>query len=133
MHIEELDYLRVACYLNRHDMKEYGISRDDLINRTSLAHMFFQTAGRLAKQSTDYAWPGCAMSLEMKFKEEVIIVIFSERIDDYIYNLKQTAAALPAEQAISIDALIDKLKELKEEDARVLIKNFERNIREVNY
>ena len=34
-----------------------------------------------------------------------VALIFSERIDDYLYNLRQSMAALPKEQAAQLDKM----------------------------
>ncbi len=131
MHIEELDRFKMACHLSRHDLKEYGISLTDLMDRTPMARMFFSTAIRLCKAGTDYEWPGCGQTLEMKFYEDETVVIFSERVEDYIYNLRQSLLTLDGEQAESLEEFINLLNISPEEEQRNMIRSFEKNINEV--
>jgi negative regulator of genetic competence, sporulation and motility len=131
MHIEEVEQYKVACHVSRKDLKSNGITVEDIVNRTPLGHMFFKKAGELAKESTAYEWPGCAMSLQMEFYPEDIVLYFSERIDDYVYSLRQTAMALPEDQQESMNRLIEMITMSEEDVAREFIRNFERNVREV--
>ncbi len=131
MHIEEIDRYKMACRLSRHDMKEYGISHTDLMDRTPMARMFFSTAIRLCKAGTDYEWPGCGLTMEIKFYDDETVVIFSERVDDYIYNLRQTLLTLDGEQAESLEEFINLLNIASEEEQRNMIRSFEKNISEV--
>ncbi len=131
MHIEEMEQYKVACHISRLDLRLYGITVDDIVNRTPLAHLFFTKASELAKNSTDYQWPGCAMSMQMEFYSDDIVLIFSERIDDYLYNLKQAALTLPEEQAGSLQRMISVIGMSDEEEARELVRKFEKNVREV--
>lgn len=130
MHIEEIDQYKVACHVFQRDLKPNGIMVEDIVNRTPLAHIFFQKVGRLARESTEYKWPGCASSMTMEFYPDEIVLTFSERIEDYLYNLQQTGYALSGQQADFFQQLIDKIRESSEEEARTIIKNFEQNVRD---
>ncbi len=131
MHIVEEDKYKVACHVDRRDLKANGITADDLINRTPLGRMFIKNAARLSRESTGYEWPGCALSMQMDFYSDGIVLVFSERIDDYIYNLRQSAAALPKEQAAKMDKMIVMISMAEEEEAREIIRSFEQNVKEI--
>lgn len=131
MHIEEIDLYKVACHVSKKDMKLEGITVDDLVNRSPLAHMFFKKAVDLSKGSTEYAWPGCALSMTMDFYPKDIVITFSERIDDYLYNLRQSALALPEGSAEQLNMMITAIEQSDEEEARALIRRFEQNVREI--
>ena len=130
MHIVEEDLYKVSCHVDRQDLKAHGITADDIINRTPLGHMFINKAAQLAKDSTDYEWPGCALSMQIDMYANDFVLVFSERIDDYIYNLRQSMLALPKEQADMLDKLIVMISMAEEEEARTIIRNFETNVRE---
>ena len=129
MHIEETDQYKVVCYVDRKDMREHGIQLEDLVNRTPLGKMFIAKASQLCKESTDYEWPGCAYSMQIDVYPDSIGLIFSERIDDYLYNLRQSMAALPKEQAQQLDKMIVMISMAEEEEAREMIRKFEHNVR----
>lgn len=132
MHIEEEDRFRVACHLDRRDLRLHGITMDDLINRTPLGYMFIHKTGQLAKESTGYVWPGCGMTMQMDIFETGVVLYFSERIEDYLYNLQQTAYALDAEQADGIRQMISLIRRQPDENkAREIIRSFEDNVRSV--
>jgi hypothetical protein len=129
MHIVEEDVYKVACHIDRQDLKANGITAEDILNRTPLGHIFIQKAARLAKESTDYEWPGCAMSMQIDMYSNDFVLVFSERIDDYLYNLRQSMLALPKEQADMLDKMIVMISMADEDEARSLIRNFEENVR----
>ena len=131
MHIEETDRYKVACHVSRVDLKLHGITIEDLVNRTPLGQMFIKKAVELSKGCTEYEWPHCAYSMQMEFYPTEIVLIFSERVDDYIYNLRQTAMALDGKQAAQLQHLIDVISVSEEEEARAMIRNFEESVRQV--
>ncbi len=130
MHIVEEDQYKVSCRVDRMDLKSHGITVNDLINRTPLGHIFIKKAVELSKESTDYEWPGCALSMQMDFYQDGVVLVFSERIDDYIYNLNQSVLALPKEQADNLNKMIAIISTVEEEKAREIIREFECNIEE---
>lgn len=129
MHIVEEELYKVSCHVDRRDLRSYGITTEDLMNRTPLGNMFMKKAAELSKESTDYDWPGCAFSMQMELYPEDFVLIFSERIDDYLYNLRQTANVLPMEQKTSFDELIYMIENATEAEARELIRRFEQNVK----
>lgn len=130
MHIVEENQYKVSCRVDRLDLKSHGITVNDLINRTPLGRIFIKKAAELSKESTDYEWPGCALSMQMDFYSDGVVLIFSERIDDYIYNLNQSVLALPKEQADNLNKMITIISTVEEEKAREIIREFECNIEE---
>ncbi|MCM1181017.1 MAG: adaptor protein MecA [Clostridium sp.] len=130
MHIVEEDTYKVSCHIDRRDLRAYGITADDIINRTPLGGLFIKKAAELAKESTDYEWPGCAFSMQIDMYADDFVLVFSERIDDYLYNLRQSMLALPKEQAGLLDKMIVMVSMAEEEEARRIIRNFETNVRE---
>ena len=125
MHIVEEDQYKVSCRVDRLDLKSHGITVNDLINR-----IFIKKAAGLSKGSTDYEWPGCALSMQMDFYQDGVVLVFSERIDDYVYNLEQSVLALPGEQADRLSKMIAMISISGEEKAREIIREFENNIEE---
>ena len=131
MHIVEEDLYKVSCRIDRLDLRQHGISLDDLMNRSPLGLMFLKKACELAKESTGYKWPDCAYSMQMDIYNNDVVVIFSERIDDYLYNLRTSVAALPKEQADSLMKMIAFISMAEEDEARDMIRRFEENVRKV--
>lgn len=132
MHIVEEEKYKVACHIDYRDLKQHGITAEDLVNRTPLGQMLIRKAGELAKASTEYEWPGCGFSMQMDFYPDDIVLTFSERIEDFVYNLRQTQAALPKEQMQFFDRLILSITMAdSEEEARNIIRKFEENVKSV--
>ena len=130
MHIVEDARYRVSCHVSRKDLHIHGITVDDIVNRTPLARIFFSKAGELAKNSTDYEWPHSAYSMKLDFYPDDIVITFSERVDDYIYNLKQTALTMDKGEAESLEKMIFTLESLDESSKRAMISNFEHSVRD---
>ncbi|MBR1866015.1 MAG: hypothetical protein IJ801_05865 [Lachnospiraceae bacterium] len=131
MHIVEEDRYKVACHVDRGDLRLHGITMDDLINRTPLGRMFIQRAAELSKDSTEYEWPGCGFSMQMDFYSDDIVLVFSERIEDFVYNLQQTAHTLSAGQAEQLNGLLLRIAMAEEDEARQIIRSFENHVRTV--
>ena len=129
MHIVEEDLYKVSCRVDRQDMRQHGITLDDLMNRTPLGKMFLKKASELAKESTDYEWPGCAYSMQMDIYNSEVVVVFSERIDDYLYNLRTSVAALSGKQAEQMEKLIAFISMAEENEARDMIRRFEESVK----
>ena len=130
MHIVEEDLYKVSCRIDRLDLRQHGITLDDLMNRSPLGLMFLKKASELAKESTGYEWPGCAFSMQMDIYNNEVVVIFSERIDDYLYNLRTSVAALDKEQADNMMKMIAFISMADEDEARDMIRRFETNVKE---
>lgn len=132
MHIEERKLYQISCFIDRRDMRQYGVSPEDFVNRTPLAQMLIKKARELSKESTDYQWPDCAFSMEIKLYNDMIELVFSERIEDFMYNLEQTVAALPKEQADELRRVITMIQLAEDEElARKIIKNFETSVKDI--
>ena len=130
MHIVEEDLYKVSCRIDKIDLRQHGITLDDLMNRSPLGQMFLKKAAELAKESTGYDWPGCAFSMQMDIYNNEVVVIFSERIDDYLYNLRTAVAALDKEQADNMMKMIAFISMAEEDEARDMIRRFETNVKE---
>ncbi len=130
MHIVEEEQYKVACHIDRLDLRHRGITPEDLMNRTPLGNMFIRDTAKLATESTDYQWPGCGMTMQIDIFETEIVLYFSERIEDYVYNLKQSANALDEQQADDVLQLVWLIESQPTEDeARNIIRSFEENIK----
>ena len=129
MHIVEEDLYKVSCRIDRVDMRQHGITLDDLMNRSPLGKLFLKKACELSKESTDYEWPGCAFSMQMDIYNNEVLVVFSERIDDYLYNLRTSLSALPKEQADQLEKMIAFISMSDEKEAREMIRRFENNVK----
>lgn len=131
MHIVEENRYKVACHVDQRDLKQHGIMVDDLLNRTPLGRIFIKKASELSKESTDYEWPGCGLSMQIDFYSDDIVFVFSERIEDFVYNLRQAALALPKEQAELFDRMLLMITMSEEEEAREIIRKFEQNVKDI--
>lgn len=131
MEIEKVKDLKVACHVTRQDLKQNGITVDDLVNRTPLGMMFIRNSAKIAKEQVDFDWPGCAFSTQIEFYPDDIVIFYSERIDDYLVGVRQMAMALPKEEAENMNRIVEMITMSEEEVARDFIREFEENVRNV--
>ena len=110
-------------------MFSYGATLDDILSRKPGTFEFMKIIKQQAIRATGYNWPGCAFSSEIEAMEDGSIAItFSETIDDFIYNLRQTMI-IDDNASEAINGLIMLIESSDEESARGIIRSFEENVR----
>ena len=125
----EVEKYKVTCILEESELFAYGATIDDIISRKPGTWEFFRLIKQKAIQATDYDWPGCAYSSQIQVRENGDLAItFSETIDDFVYNLKQTMLIDDSSKEV-IDGLVYILENSDEKTARSIIKKFEENVR----
>ena len=128
MIIEQVAEYKVACHLYNLDMELYGISMEDLAERTPQGSKVIRKISGIVKKDSRFSWPGCAFSMEMQFFPDRVSLVFSERIDDFLYNLKQTAVIMETSQARNLYEFIEEIEQLPEKEARKQIQHFEEKV-----
>ena len=132
MNYYEIERYKVAVSVSGSELSEAGISIDDILERTIRGWEYLRELKACAIQSTDYEWPGCAYSTEMKvMPENGIVIIFSETVEDFVNGLKNSQK-IADHGSILLRELIKRIETTDEEGARVIIRDFEKSIREVN-
>lgn len=127
MKFQKIQPYKAACIVSDEDMKKYDITADDIFERTEKGYQFIRSVRSLTIESIKEEWPGCAFSMQITaYQNGDIALIFSETIEDFIYNLKQSRNMM--ESNTILDQLILKLESSNEEEARRLIRQFEKNI-----
>ena len=130
MEFYEVGQYKATCTLSQDDLIANGITADDIFERTLQGRQFIRKARELTVKSTKKEWPGCAFSMQISaYKNGGIALTFSETVEDFVYNLKQSRDMVGGNKML--DDLIGALESRSEEEARVLIRQFEKNISEL--
>lgn len=129
MKLIEIEKYKVKCILEPSEMFSYGATLDDILSRKPGTFEFMRLIKQQVVSATDYNWPGCAFSSEIEALEDGCIAItFSETIEDFVYNLRQTMV-IDESSAEAIKGLILLIESSDEESARDIIRSFEENVR----
>ena len=123
----EIEKYKVKCILEESEMFAYGATLDDILLRKPGTFEFMRLIKQEVIKATDYNWPGCAFSSQIEVEEDGSLAItFSETIDDFVYNLKQTMI-IDDSAADVIKVLVERIEASDEETARGIIRAFEEN------
>lgn len=123
--------LKVTCIASEEDFSFFGITFDDLLDRTESGFRFLKKAKELAGMSQKVEWTGVAYTLQISMlMDGRVSLTFSERIDDYIDNLKHSMGLADQETVGALQDFIKTLEKTDEINARKLVARFEKNIRE---
>ena len=130
MEFYEVGKYKAVCTLTLDDLLANGITVDDIFERTLQGREFIRKARELTVKSTKIKWPGCAFSMQISaYKDGGIMLTFSETVEDFVYNLKQSRDMIGGNKML--DEMIEALEMRSEEEARELIRQFEKNIAEM--
>ena len=125
----EIETYKVKCILEESEMFAYGVTLDDILARSPGTFEFMRLIKQEVIKATDYNWPGCAFSSQIEVGNNgTLAITFSETIDDFVYNLKQTMV-IDGGVSTAIKGLIDRIESSDEETARGIIRTFEENVR----
>ena len=123
--------LKVTCIASEEDFSFFGITFDDLLDRTESGFRFLKKAKELAGMSQKVEWTGVAYTLQVSMlMDGRVSLTFSERMDDYIDNLKHSMGLADKETVGALEDFIKTLEKTDEVNARKLVARFEKNIRE---
>lgn len=131
MEYSKVEDLKVRCIADSEDFELFGITVDDLLNRSEAGFRFLRKIKELAGANQGIEWTNTAYTLQISLlPEDRVMLVFSETIEDYIVSLKNST---PMADAATIGPLKDFIRTLEESDpvtAREYIKKFEYNVRE---
>ncbi len=131
MEYRKLEELKVTCIADAEDFAFFGITIDDLLDRTDAARRFLQRVKELAGQSQGVEWTNTAYTLQISvMKDNKVALTFSETIADYIASLKHSAVLADKDTIGPLEEFIQSLERESESRARQLIARFEKNVRE---
>lgn len=127
----KMDELKVTCIATEEDFAFFGITFDDLLERTESGFRFIKKAKELAGINQKVEWTNIAYTLQISMlPDQRVSLAFSERIDDYIESLKHSMGIADAQTSKVLKEFIDALEKADEESARIMVSHFEKNVRE---
>lgn len=130
MEFTKKDSLKVECVATEKDFEFFGITFDDLLDRTEGGFRFLKKAKELAGTNQAVEWTGTAYTLQIGMMSDgSVSLVFSEMISDYIQNLKHSMAMADADTMEPLKEFIETLEKSDEKSARALVARFEKNIR----
>lgn len=132
MEFTKQDKLKVTCIAAKEDFEFFGITLDDLLDRTEGGFRFLKKAKELAGTNQGVEWTGVAYTLQIGMLQDGRVSLeFSEMIPDYIQNLKHSMIMADEETLEPLKQFIETLEQVDDENARKLIARFEKNVRNV--
>lgn len=123
--------LKVSCIATKEDLEFFGITLEDLLDRTQQGFHFIKKVKELAGTNQKITWTNIAYTLQISMLEnEQLSLTFSEQIPDYIESLKHSMVMADQATLKPLKEFIAALENAEEEDARKLVARFEKNVRQ---
>lgn len=124
--------LKVECIVSRDDFEFFGVTLDDVLDRTEAGMHFLRRLKELCGQTQRVRWTNTAYTLNITMlADERVSFEFSECIADYIVSLKHSMAMADAQTLGPLQEFIEALENADEKEARKLVAHFEKNTREM--
>lgn len=124
--------LKVTCIASEDDFSFFGITFDDLLDRTPEGFHFLKKAKELAGKSQKVEWTNIAYTLQISMLlDGRVSLTFSEEIHDYVESLRHSMGMADEATKDSLKGFIDTIEQADEATARKLVARFEKNVRNI--
>ncbi len=122
--------LKVECIATQEDFDFFGITLDDIIDRTESGMYFLKKAKELCAMTQGVVWTNVAYTLNITMLPDGSVSFeFSECIEDYVMSLRHSLAMADEETRGPLEEFISALEETGEDEGRRLVSHFEKNIK----
>lgn len=122
--------LKVECIAAQEDFEFFGITLDDILDRTEAGMYFLKKAKELCAMTQKVEWTNVAYTLNITMLSDGSVSFeFSECIGDYVASLKNSLAMADEETRGPLEEFIAALENADEEEGRRLVAHFEKNIK----
>ena len=122
--------LKVECIATQEDFDFFGITMDDVLDRTEAGMYFLKRAKELCAMTQKVEWTNVAYTLNITMlPDDSVSFEFSECISDYVTSLKHSMAIADEEMRGPLEGFISALEEAGEDEGRKLVAHFEKNIK----
>lgn len=126
--------LKVECIASNEDLEFFGVSLDDVLERTEAGMHFLRRVKELCGQTQKVEWTNTAYTLNITMlPDERVSFEFSECIEDYVISLKHSMAMADEQTLGPLREFIEALENADENEARSLVAHFEKNTREMSH
>ncbi len=123
--------LKVECIVSKEDFDFFGVTPDDILERTQAGVHFLKKLKELCAMTQNVTWTNIAYTLNITVLGDGSMALeFSECISDYVASLKHSMMIAGEETKPPLEEFIQALEEMDEEHGRRLIARFEKNTRE---
>jgi hypothetical protein len=122
--------LKVECIASQDDFEFFGVTLDDILDRTPAGFNFLKRLKELCAMTQNVKWTNVAYTLNIAMlKDDRVAFEFSECIEDYITGLRNSLIMADEKTKGPLQDFITTLENTDEDEARLLISKFEKNIR----
>jgi hypothetical protein len=122
--------LKVECIASQDDFEFFGVTLDDVLDRTPAGFGFLKRLKELCAMTQNVKWTNVAYTLNIAMlKDDRVSFEFSECLEDYITGLKNSLVMADEETKGPLKDFIAALEQADEESGRLMVARFERNIR----
>jgi hypothetical protein len=122
--------LKVECIASEEDFEFFGITLDDVLDRTPAGFNFLKKVKELCAITQKVTWTNVAYTLNIGILQDGRVSFeFSECLDDYIAGLKNSVAMADDKTIGPMLEFIAALEGSDEESGRRMVARFEKNIR----
>lgn len=122
--------LKVECIVSEDDFDFFGVTFDDILDRTEAGMHFIKKAKELCGMTQKVQWTHTAYTLNISMLPDGRVSLeFSECIADYITSLKHSMAMADDQTQMPLREFIQALEKADEDNARKLVARFEKNIK----
>lgn len=130
MEYKKKSALKVECIASKDDFEFFGVTLDDVLDRTPQGFNFLKRLKELCAMTQNVEWTNVAYTLNITvLSDKKVSFEFSECLDDYIAGLKNSLAMADEQTKGPLEDFIKALEESDEETARQMVARFENNIR----
>lgn len=124
--------LKVECIATQDDLDFFGITFDDILDRTPQGMHFLKKAKELCAMTQKVEWTNVAYTLNITMLSDGRVSFeFSECLEDYIAGLQHSLVMADSETRGPIEEFIRTLEQSDEENGRKLVAHFEQNVKNV--
>ena len=122
--------LKVTCIATVDDMDFFGITVDDILDRTEAGLHFLKKVKELCGTTQKVTWTNIAYTLQIAMLPHGSLSLgFSEEIPDYIENLKHSMIMADEQTMAPLKDFIETLEKSDEDTARKLVARFDKDAR----
>lgn len=122
--------LKVECIASQDDFDFFGITLDDILDRTEAGMHFLKKAKELCAMTQKVVWTNVAYTLNIAMLPDGRVSFeFSECLEDYIASLKHSLVIADSQTKGPLEEFISALEHVDEEEGRKLVAHFEKNVK----
>lgn len=122
--------LKVECIAAQEDFDFFGITLDDVLDRSEAGMHFLKKVKELCAMTQKVEWTNVAYTLNITMlPDERVSFEFSECIEDYIVSLKHSLSMADEATRGPLEEFISALEGAGENEGRKLVAHFEKNIK----